>query len=194
METVVLIALLMGLFGLASIPLFFWARALIWIKFMYFLKKGKGAKIVDYYSSDGDHQLFCVVPDENGSFRVNKKLYNIAEGTVRWSRAFNGRLVVCQDTSTATFDPVSKDIKQVPPSLIEDAMVQIKNAEQKRAMMFQNMKEKDWMFPAMLLCAGAAAILSWLALQGQIDVIAACTVPAAKVITQAAANGTVFVQ
>lgn len=189
MEIVVLASLILGVWGLFCIPLVYWARKLIWVKLWYWKNKGKGAKIVDYYTSDGDHNLYCVIPDQNGSFRANNKLHNIAVDTIKWSRAYEARLVVCQDTSTSTFDPVSDEVKQVPPSLIEDALVQIKNAEQKRAMMFQNLKEKDWIFPAILLCAGAAAIMSWLALQGQVDVIAACT-PVINTAQQVV-NGTV---
>jgi hypothetical protein len=70
METVVIIALILGAWGMVCIPLVFWARKAITAKLWYWKNKGDGGKLVDYYTSDGDHDVFCVKPDANGAFKL----------------------------------------------------------------------------------------------------------------------------
>lgn len=178
-----MIALVLGAFGMVCIPLVFWARKPIWTKFWYFKNKGSGGKIVDYFTSDNDHDVFCVKPDQNGTFKIGDKMHNIGEGTVKWSRFYDARLIVCQDTSMSTIDPIKKDIPSVPPELIQAAIMAVKIAEQKKAFMLQKVKDKEWMMPAVMVLAGLAAILAWLTLQGQADVILACAGPVARAVT-----------
>ena len=185
MEIVIIVALILGMWGMFCVPLVYWARKPIKVKLWYWKNKGKGAKVVDYFTSDGDHDVFTVVPDENGAYKVNNKIHNIGEDTVKWSRFYDGRMVVNQDTSTSSFDPITKKVPIVPPELIEAAMRKIQIAEQRKAQMYQKLKDKDWMIPATLLAAALAAIVGWLALQGQEDVITACGT--AKAVVQAAA-------
>lgn len=193
MELVWIAALILGAWGMLCVPLVYWARKPIATKFWYWKNKGSGGKIVDYFTSDGDHDVYCTVPDANGAFKLpNGKMHHISRDTTRYSRFYDGRMIVCQDTSMGSIDPILKTVQKVPPELIDGALSAVRIAEQKNSRLAMVMRNKEWMQPAILIGVGLCIVICYMILNGQADLVGMCQTGQAIIIPPAYSNVTVL--
>jgi hypothetical protein len=81
-----------------------------------------------------------------------------------------------------SIDPMIKSVQKVPPELIEGAMIAVRNAERKSSAMYQAIRNKEWMTPAILIGVALTLVVCYLILNGQADLVGMCKTGAAVFI------------